>query len=114
GAGRGAARREQDHRQPQGSEHEPERRPEVAGNERPAQPEKETPPLPHATDCPLCPYLSPPGFHSGSVTPAAALATRERMNRRSESRFRYTTTSGLISCSPAATSASRSARLHTV
>ena len=42
-----------------------------------------------------------------------ALAERARMNRRSESRFRYTSASGLISTCSDAASASRSARRQT-
>ena len=63
---------------------------------------------------PLTQRRDAPGFQSGSSTPADAFAARARMNSRSESRFRYTATSGFTSCSPAARSASRSARRQTV
>ena len=64
-------RHDEHERQPQGAQHEPEHRPEVAGHERADKDEG---------------YF--PGFQSVSAWPAAALAARARMKSRSERRFR--------------------------
>ena len=81
GGGEWASGDENDERQAQRPQHETQHRSEIPGDERT---EKR--------------YAELPGLQSGSSRPSDAFAALARMKRRSERRFRYTSTSGLSVC----------------